>query len=63
MYTLRTASINDLDDLYDLSQLVLFINLPPDREIIKSKIESSIRSFNNPSKNLWENHYLFVLLQ
>ncbi len=61
MYTLRAASINDLDDLYDLSQLVLFINLPPDREIIKSKIESSIRSFNNPSKNLWENYYLFVL--
>jgi arginine N-succinyltransferase len=61
MYTLRSASLSDLDDLYELSRLVLFINLPPDREIIKSKIESSIRAFNHPSKKLWENYYLFVL--
>lgn len=61
MYTLRSASLDDLDDLYELSQLMLFINLPPDRDIIKSKIESSIRSFTRPSKNLWENYYLFVL--
>lgn len=61
MYTLRSASLDDLDDLYELSQLMLFINLPPDRDIIKSKIESSIRSFTKPSKNLWENYYLFVL--
>ena len=61
MYTLRSANMDDLDDLYELSQLVLFINLPPDREIIKSKIESSMKSFNKPSKYLWENYYLFVL--
>lgn len=61
MYTLRSANLDDLDDLYELSQLMLFINLPPDRDIIKSKIESSIRSFTKPSNNLWENYYLFVL--
>lgn len=61
MYTLRSASLDDLDDLYELSQLMLFINLPPDREIIKSKIESSIKAFTKPSNNLWENYYLFVL--
>lgn len=61
MYTLRSANMDDLDDLYELSQLVLFINLPPDREIIKSKIESSMKSFHKPSKYLWENYYLFVL--
>lgn len=61
MYILRSASLNDLDDLYDLSQLMLFINLPPDKEIIKTKIESSIKAFTKPSKRLWENHYLFVL--
>ncbi len=61
MYILRAANLNDLDDLYDLSQLMLFINLPPDKEIIKNKIESSIRAFTKPSKKLWENHYLFVL--
>jgi arginine N-succinyltransferase len=61
MYALRSASLNDLDDLYDLSQLMLFINLPPDREIIRNKIESSIKAFTDPSKHLWENYYLFVL--
>lgn len=61
MFILRSANINDLDDLYELSQLMLFINLPPDKDIIKSKIESSIRAFTKPSKKLWENHYLFVL--
>lgn len=60
MYILRSANIHDLDDLYELSQLMLFINLPPDKEIIKSKIESSLRSFTKPSKRLWENYYLFV---
>jgi len=61
MYILRAASLEDLDDLYELSQLMLFINLPPDKNIIESKIESSIQAFTKPSKRLWENHYLFVL--
>lgn len=61
MHVLRSANLSDLDDLFELSQLMLFINLPPDREIIKAKIESSLRSFHKPSKHLWENYYLFVL--
>lgn len=61
MYILRSAILDDLDDLYELSQLMLFINLPPDKDIIKSKIESSIKAFTKPSKRLWENYYLFVL--
>ncbi len=61
MYILRSASLSDLDDLFDLSHLMLFINLPQDKEIIKSKIESSIKAFTKPSKKLWENYYLFVL--
>jgi len=61
MFILRSARKEDLNDLYELSQLMLFINLPPDKSIIESKIESSIRAFNKPSKKLWENHYLFVL--
>ena len=61
MHILRSANLNDLDDLYELSQLMLFINLPPDREIIKQKIESSLKAFTNPSKSLWKNYYLFVL--
>lgn len=61
MYILRSANLDDLNDLYELSQLMLFINLPPDKDIIESKIQSSLNSFKNPSKNLANNHYLFVL--
>ena len=38
-----------------------FINLPPDEDLISAKIDSSIQSFHNPSKNLFENYYIFVL--
>jgi len=40
---------------------MVFINLPQDEELIKTKIESSMRSFNNPSSKLSENYYIFVL--
>ena len=61
MYILRSVAQKDLKDLYNLSNLVVFINLPPDQEIIETKIESSLKSFKNPSKNFWENYYIFVL--
>lgn len=61
MHILRSAILEDLDDLLDLSKIMLFINLPPDRDILKQKIESSLKSFTNPSKHLWKNYYLFVL--
>ena len=61
MFILRSVQPNDLKDLYKLSNIMTFINLPPDEEIISQKIDSSIRSFHNPSKNLWENYYIFVL--
>lgn len=38
-----------------------FINLPADEDIISSKIESSMRSFKNPSTDLSKNYYIFVL--
>ncbi|MBT5095467.1 MAG: arginine N-succinyltransferase, partial [Halobacteriovoraceae bacterium] len=38
-----------------------FINLPNDRSLIKKKVEASVKTFNSPSKNLEENHYIFVL--
>jgi len=38
-----------------------FINLPPEEELISAKIESSIKSFHNPSKKLAKNYYVFVL--
>lgn len=61
MFILRSVSESDLRDLHRLSEMVLFINLPPDEDIIESKIASSLKAFKNPSPNLWENYYIFVL--
>jgi arginine N-succinyltransferase len=61
MYILRSVKTDDLKDLYKLSNLMTFINLPPDEELISAKISSSMKSFKNPSKRLWENYYIFVL--
>lgn len=61
MFILRSVQPDDLRDLYKLSNIMTFINLPPDEEIISSKIDSSIKSFHHPSKRLWENYYIFVL--
>lgn len=61
MFILRSVQPDDLKDLFKLSNMMTFINLPPDEELISSKIDSSIKSFHNPSKRLWENYYIFVL--
>jgi arginine N-succinyltransferase len=61
MFILRSVQPNDLKDLYRLSTIMTFINLPADEDMISSKIESSIKSFHHPSKKLWENYYIFVI--
>ena len=61
MFILRSVSLDDLDDLYALSGKVLFINLPHDKDIIRKKIENSVKSFSTPSKYLPDNYYFFVL--
>jgi arginine N-succinyltransferase len=61
MFLLRSVSAQDTKDLFHLSQLVLFINLPPDESIIQKKVQSSIKSFSNPDKKFWKNYYLFVI--
>jgi arginine N-succinyltransferase len=61
MFILRAVETKDVADLFELSQLITFINLPPDLQIIEKKVASSLKSFTSPSKNMWENHYLFVL--
>lgn len=60
-FLLRSARPSDLDHLYQLAQQVTFINLPADRDIIARKLKASDKSFTNPSKNLADNYYFFVL--
>lgn len=61
MFVLRSVQPKDLKDLYKLSNIMNFINLPSDEEMISSKIESSMRSFKKPSSELSKNYYIFVL--
>lgn len=61
MFILRSVLPKDLKDLHKLSNVMTFINLPADEEMIESKIESSMRSFKNPSSDFYKNYYIFVL--
>ncbi|MBT7608929.1 MAG: arginine N-succinyltransferase [Bacteriovoracaceae bacterium] len=63
MYLLRSAIETDLEDLYKLSQLITFINLPADKEVILRQIKKSITSFKNKnqSKKLYNDYFLFIL--
>jgi arginine N-succinyltransferase len=61
VFILRSVAENDLNDLYDLSGKVLFINLPHDKKIIEQKIKRSLQCFKKPSTDLSENYYFFVL--
>lgn len=62
MFFLRPVQIGDLDQILALSQLQTFINLPSDPNVLKRKINSSIKTFKKPSKKLEENYYIFVLV-
>lgn len=62
MFFLRPVQIGDLEQILALSQLQTFINLPSDPNVLKRKINSSIRTFKKPSKKLEENYYIFVLV-
>jgi arginine N-succinyltransferase len=61
MFLLRSVRESDLNDLYELSQLLVFINLPPDRDILAQKIALSLKTFEQPSDVLENNYYIFVL--
>ncbi len=61
MFKLRNVCEQDLDNLFELSQLVTFINLPPDKGLIHDKIKSSQRAFQAPDSDLSKNYYFFVL--
>lgn len=61
MFLVREVKESDLEDLYKLSSIVFFINLPNDKKIIENLISKSIKSFKKPSKNLADNHYIFVI--
>lgn len=61
MFQLRSVKESDLEDLFELSNLVQFINLPRDKDVINKKIKKAEVCFVKPSKKLEDNTYIFVL--
>ena len=62
MFIVRNVTENDLEDLFQLSKQALLLNLPQDKDVIKSKINESISSFSEPNKrDISQNHFIFCL--
>ena len=61
MFLIRSISKKDLNELCELSSLEKLISLPNNREQLARKIQNSLRSFKQPSKEISKNHYIFVL--
>lgn len=62
MFYIRAVEENDLEDLFSLSQHLAFINLPPDKRMLRNKIQSSIKAFNGKDENKDSDYYIFVLI-
>ncbi len=60
MFIVRSVSSSDLDQVYELSQLMKFINIPDDHALLKKKIEHSNQSFDGKLKKE-DSIFIFVL--
>src|SRR5207237_4145972 len=60
-FLIRSAREQDLEELYRLANMVYFINLPADREIIAEKIRVSLESFNGTITDKFAREYIFVM--
>jgi arginine N-succinyltransferase len=63
MFLIRPALENDLDEIFRLAQLsgAGMTSLPADKEILKEKIQSSIKSFSSEQILKSKGYYLFVM--
>ena len=62
MFSIRSVQEKDIDDLYILSSLGNFINLPNDKKKIQEQVLQSVQSFSKPAEDLSQNYYIFVLI-
>lgn len=61
-FYIRNVMLEDVEDLYELSQIVNFINLPSDKSLIEEKVNLSLESFKTPNPDKSKNWYIFVLV-
>lgn len=62
-FYIRNVTPEDVDELFALSKLVNFINLPSDKSLIEKKVTASFKSFKDPNSDLSKNWYIFVLVE
>ena len=61
MFVIRQVATEDVTTLLKLARMVHFINLPPDRDIIASKVVRSRKSFGRAATEPRERNFMFVL--
>ena len=61
MFSIRNTRKQDLEDIYELSQIEDLINLPNNRSTLNTMLQRSEQSFKNPDKKKEKNYYIFVL--
>ena len=60
-FLIRSVREEDLEELFRLSEMVYFINLPSDREILKEKIRLSVDSFSGNVADKFAREYILVM--
>jgi len=60
-FLIRSVREDDLENLFSLSKLVYFINLPADRDVLKEKIKTSIDSFSGAIEDKFAREYILVM--
>jgi arginine N-succinyltransferase len=60
-FLIRSVRESDLDQLYALSKMVYFINLPADRRVLKDKIRKSRDSFSGVIEDKFAREYILVM--
>lgn len=60
MFVIRNIVDSDLEEIFELSQLMQFINIPSDKKLLNELIQKSQKSFAKPQKNKQENVFMFV---
>lgn len=60
MFVIRNIVESDLEEIFELSQLMQFINIPSDKKLLSDLIHKSQKSFLKPSKKKEKNVFMFV---
>ncbi len=60
MFVIRSIIDSDLEEIFELSQLMQFINIPSDKKVLGDLIKKSALSFDDPHKSKENNVFMFV---